>query len=400
MIKVGMNRWLGRFLARILQTRYSTHLLFLRLTRIVSFGKRERHGRYSVRSAYRLCVSELIDSSYNWRPGFWSGIWNLKVPPKVKNLIWRMCRGCLPTRVRLVDKGVTCPTNCASCASNSEDLLHVFFDCPFALQVWNKTGLWSSVHHAISVTDSAVSAIFHLLEHLSADLIQRLSSVLWSLWKHRNLKVWEDVTETSATVVERARHLVEDWQLANTPYICAPSLPHPQSAASSSHDHRITWQPPGVGRYKCNIDAAFSSHVNRTGIGMCVRDAEGTFVLAKAFTYPCIVPVAVGEALGLHSALQWLSDMQFDNVDFETDSKLTADAFLSSRNDLSEFGCIISSCRLLFSNFFSNSRVEFVRRQANAVAHALAREATSLAGPTVYFDIPDCIDSLIINEML
>ena len=27
--------------------------------------KAEKHGRYSVRSAYRLCVSELIDSSYN-----------------------------------------------------------------------------------------------------------------------------------------------------------------------------------------------------------------------------------------------------------------------------------------------------------------------------------------------
>jgi len=48
--------------------------------------------------------------------------------------------------------------------------------------------------------------------------------------------------------------------------------------------------------------------------------------------------VDVGEALGLHSALQWLSDMQFDNVDFETDSKLTADAFLSTRDDLFEFG--------------------------------------------------------------
>jgi len=117
-------------------------------------------------------------------------------------------------------------------------------------------------------------------------------------------------------------------------------------------------------------------------------------------TYPCIVSVDVGEALGLHSALQWLSDMQFDNVDFETDSKLRANAFLSTRNDLSEFGCIISSCQSLFSTSFSNSRAEFVRRQANMVAHALAREATSLAIPAVYFDIPNCIETLIINEML
>jgi len=36
--------------------------------------KAERHRRYSVRSAYRLCVIELIDSSYLWRLGYWSGI--------------------------------------------------------------------------------------------------------------------------------------------------------------------------------------------------------------------------------------------------------------------------------------------------------------------------------------
>ena len=175
---------------------------------------------------------------------------------------------------------------------------------------------------------------------------------------------------------------------------------HQPTTASTSQQHRITWQPPVAGRYKCNIDTAFSSHVNRIGIGICVRDAEGTFVLAKTMTYPCTVSVDVGEALGLHSAVQWLSDMQLNNVDFETDSKLTADAFLSTRNDLSEFGCIISSRRSLFSTSFSNSRVEFVRRQANVVAHALAREATSLASPAVYFDIPDCTETLIINEML
>jgi len=108
----------------------------------------------------------------------------------------------------------------------------------------------------------------------------------------------------------------------------------------------------------------------------------------------------VGEALKLNTSLQWLSDMHIDNVDFETDSKLTGDAFLSTRNDLSEFGCIISSCRSLFSSFFSNSRVEFIRRQANMVAHAPAREAMYLASPAVYFEIPNCIETLIINEML
>jgi ribonuclease HI len=226
------------------------------------------------------------------------------------------------------------------------------------------------------------------------------------LWKHRNLRIWDDVTETSAVVVERARNMVTDWQLANAPeslasHSSSQHLTDVNMGSSTSRQRNIIkWQPPMSGRYKCNIDAAFSSHLNRTGIGVCVRNSEGTFVLAKTLTHPCTVSVDVGEALGLHAALQWLSDMTFDNVDFETDSKLTVDAFQSTRNDLSEFGCIISSCRSLFSHLFSNSRVEFVRRQANAVAHTLAREATHSASSAVYYEIPACIESLIINEML
>ena len=78
-----------------------------------------------------MCVEELVDVSHHHLPGNWNDIWRLKVPPKVKNLLWRMCRGCLPTRVHLQDKGVSCPKNCASCDSDSKDLNHLLFECPF-----------------------------------------------------------------------------------------------------------------------------------------------------------------------------------------------------------------------------------------------------------------------------
>jgi len=45
--------------------------------------------------------------------------------------------------------------------------------------------------------------------------------------------------------------------------------------------------------------------------------------------------VPVGEALGLFHALQWLSDIHFDNVvDFTLGSKLTANAFHHYRVDV------------------------------------------------------------------
>ena len=154
-----------------------------------------------------------------------------------------------------------------------------------------------------------------------------------------------DETESSALVVERACTMIVDWELANAPnatvstdQILSSSNLGDGSSTSVPH-HGIRWQHPLPGRYKCNIDAAFSNSLNRTGIGICIRESDGSFVLAKTEMHLCLLPVDVGEALGLHLALQWLSDMQFDNVDFETDSKLTADAFL--RLNLAAFLLIV-----------------------------------------------------------
>jgi len=81
----------------------------------------KKNGHYSVKSAYRLCVEEIADNSHLWKNGYWGGIWKLKVPPKVKSMVWRVCRECLPTRVRLNKKGVTCPSTCVLCNDPHED---------------------------------------------------------------------------------------------------------------------------------------------------------------------------------------------------------------------------------------------------------------------------------------
>ena len=54
--------------------------------------KAEKNGSYSVRSAYQICVTEIADNSHLHIPGKWSSIWKLKVPPKIRNFVWRVSR--------------------------------------------------------------------------------------------------------------------------------------------------------------------------------------------------------------------------------------------------------------------------------------------------------------------
>lgn len=48
-------------------------------------------------------MEKLVDVSDLRHPGYWGGIWKLKVPPNIKNFIWHMCQGFLSTRVWLQD---------------------------------------------------------------------------------------------------------------------------------------------------------------------------------------------------------------------------------------------------------------------------------------------------------
>lgn len=65
----------------------------------------EKNGLYSVCSgAYREIINNNDAMLQHRVPGNWNKNWNLKLPPKIKNFMWRICRNCLPTPMRLLTK--------------------------------------------------------------------------------------------------------------------------------------------------------------------------------------------------------------------------------------------------------------------------------------------------------
>ncbi|PNY06289.1 pentatricopeptide repeat-containing protein [Trifolium pratense] len=74
--------------------------------------------------------------------------------------------------------------------------------------------------------------------------------------------------------------------------------------------------------------------------------------------------------MGLLRALNWVSEMQITDMDFEMDCKRVVD---SSRTYNSDLGHILSDCRTMLATSLVNSHVKFIRRQTNEVAHKLAR---------------------------
>lgn len=132
---------------------------------------------------------------------------------------------------------------------------------------------------------------------------------------------------------------------------------------------------------------------------MCLRDHGGNFILAKTMSFNPQLCVKEGEAMGLLSCLRWLHELELDFVVIETDAKLVVDCLNSDAEDTTEFGSLITACRTILLNK-PGFKVGFIKRQANEVAHTLARAAPLNACTRVFSYLPNCISSLIINEML
>lgn len=93
-------------------------------------------GSFTVKSCYRSLRGE----SECQERGFWNKLWNLKLPGKIINFLWRACRNVLPTTSALSKKRIDVPANCSWCHQYEEDAMHTLFNCCFAREVWEGIG--------------------------------------------------------------------------------------------------------------------------------------------------------------------------------------------------------------------------------------------------------------------
>jgi len=91
--------------------------------------KEDKCGVYTVKTGYRLCMEKIMNVAKHFVPGEWKRIWRIKSPLKVRNLIWRVCRDCLPTRKRLQERGVDYTSSCPVCDNSVEQTIHLLFRC-------------------------------------------------------------------------------------------------------------------------------------------------------------------------------------------------------------------------------------------------------------------------------
>ncbi|GAU34086.1 hypothetical protein TSUD_255820 [Trifolium subterraneum] len=354
----------------------------------------ESDGIYSVRSGYRKLLKEKNSSSRPRGGEAWGALWKVHAPPKAKHLLWRICKECLPTRTRLRNRHVQCPIECPFCLVVPEEEWHMFFDCEGHKDAWSSAGLHQIIQTRFDKFYNISDLLFDICRLEDKQVAGKTATLLWCIWQNRNSNVWNNNKLSAQQVGIQAVHLWNEWAMAQGML----DEYHSQDQQLLTPRVAVQWQQPQFGIVKCNVDASFYDIAGATGWGWCVRDHQGRYIIAGTNLLQARLNILEGEAMAIKEAMEEMLQRGFSHVIFESDSKIVVDAISSRQEGISDFSLLISSIQsLLMSN--PNFEVKFVKRQANMVAHELARAAYSMSGHRIFESIPRCIENILINDM-
>jgi ribonuclease HI len=349
------------------------------------------NGIFSVKSGYKTMLNVAGRAFETSQREEWKYLWNIRAPPKAKHLLWRICKGCLPTRMRLQEKRVPCPLLCPFCNQENEDDWHVLFDCEASIHARNSAGLDHVILPRLQQHVNARDLIFAVCSDEDRDTAGLFAMLLSVIWSNRNSKVWNESSESGRMLGFKARHLWEDWD--------AVQKIQQRNVNSDQQQLVVRWEKPMPGWYKCNVDAAFHQELNKTSTGWCLRDHLGRFVVAATTWLDGNCSIVEGESIALLEAMKFMELKGYSHVVFETDSKNVVDAIHHFRSGSSDFSLLVSNiCHILSCN--QNFMVKFAKRLANMVAHTLARAAISWSRRCTFETLPLCITHLVNNEMI
>ena len=191
-------------------------------------------GVYSVKAGYRLLIEdELTSIAGPMAPpqpkSTWKGLWNLRIPNRIKTLLWRATSDALPSRVNLMKRKVFSDATCQVCGSEPETSLHALWQCPKLALVW-------AVHFGTLRNDAKDCSNF--LEVIQVcmekghptDLVAMITSQIWI--RRNKLRIGESVPDLRL-LYSMARDALQEFHHAHTP------------ASSPSHTRIHTkWEPP------------------------------------------------------------------------------------------------------------------------------------------------------------
>lgn len=176
--------------------------------------KENKKGIFSVKTAYPLAVrqkqQEQGEHSSAWDDRkMWNRIWQLHIPPKVQNFVWRACSDILPIRTNLCRRKVPLDPVCGICQKQNETVAHALWSCPMARNVWALVA--GKLQKRSSKADIYV-LVRELMAVLSTKELEVWAIVSWPIWNARNRCLFDKKQIQPCEILRGAMTLLQDYQ--------------------------------------------------------------------------------------------------------------------------------------------------------------------------------------------
>ena len=122
---------------------------------------------------------------------------------------------------------------------------------------------------------------------------------------------------------------------------------------SRSEKCKKQWEPPPIGTYKINVDAAIHVGSQTVGLGVVFRGSDGKIVMAAVKTVPFRGEARYSEAEAVEWGVQVATEAKMQSVIVETDYLEMTN--LVNKGSMTEFFWVISEIQSMCRQF------EFVR---------------------------------------
>ena len=253
---------------------------------------------------------------------------------------------------------------CQFCKKTMESISHALVDCKMARKVWKIVSCADKVY---TFAEQSMSYVLQgMTEMLNRTDFELLVACFWSIWHARNLFLFEGKKVDPLVSMAKAEAVLDSYKRVKIP--------------SSSHlESKITvkqqrWKPPPQGWIKINVDAATKIEKQVAGLGIVLRDFNGSVVAAAVKPSKFYGDIIFAEAEAVEWGLQVARSITMASIIVETDSQGVSDLLNNKKSNRSEVFWVISEIQELVK-VFCNVKVQYTPRHCNSIAHSIARLA-------------------------
>ncbi|KAK0595746.1 hypothetical protein LWI29_009655 [Acer saccharum] len=175
----------------------------------------DKSGSYTVKSGYRLALSEKLNSSVSNSTitrKWWTSIWNQNVPPKVKVFVWRACLNAIPAGFNLWKRRILDQPFCSLCRSSVDVPGHSLFWCKEAKRVWGCSRFDSFFDGLQDL--SVLDVLSRLFSRVSKEDFASICIISWAIWDNRNLSISGGKSREPEDLIRWAEAYLAEFQLA------------------------------------------------------------------------------------------------------------------------------------------------------------------------------------------